>query len=32
MASTLQLAITDIQLNDYASRMVVDLGTSHPVI
>lgn len=31
MASTLQLAITSIQLNDYTTRMLVDLGTSHPL-
>ena len=28
MASTLQQAVTDIQLNDYVTRMLVDYGTS----
>ena len=32
MASTLQLAITDIRLNDCMTRMLIELGASHPVI
>ena len=28
MASTLQQVVTGIQLNDYVTRMLIDLGTS----
>ena len=31
MASTLQLAIKGIQLNDYTTRMLVHLGASRPL-
>ena len=32
MASALQLAVSSIQLNDYSSRTLVDLGASRPLI
>lgn len=32
MASTLQSAAASIQTNNYASRMLLDLGASHPTI
>ena len=31
MASTLQLAIEDVQLNDYTTRMLVHLGAFRPL-
>ena len=32
MASALQLAVTSTQLNNYITRMFVDLGASRPLI
>ena len=32
MASTLQQAVTNIQLNDHATRMLINLTTSCPLI